>query len=280
MRPVWIAVSLVYFGGAWLLGLLRRWRGHEAPGSCVALYYHGLPASERAGFARQMDDLLRWSRPVSVETRGPLPSGTHCAMVTFDDGFQSVVDNALPEMRKRSIPFAMFVPSGNLGGPPRWEMEEDACDRGEVVLSATTLCSLPPDLVTVGSHSMSHPRLTSLDHAALERELAGSRAALESLLGRPVNLFAFPYGAYSGPVLEACRLAGYERVFSTVPTPSSLRDNEFLIGRISISPSDGRLEFWLKLRGAYAWKTRASRWKRALTGRHSSARTSSVPPAG
>ena len=57
------------------------------------------------------------------------------------------------------------------------------------------LARLDPALVTIGSHTLSHPILPSIDDAALEREVAESRRVLERRLGRTVDLFCYPNGA-------------------------------------------------------------------------------------
>lgn len=57
------------------------------------------------------------------------------------------------------------------------------------------LAQLDPALVTVGSHTLSHPILPTIDDAMLERELRDSRLMLEQRLGRTVDLFCYPNGA-------------------------------------------------------------------------------------
>jgi len=54
---------------------------------------------------------------------------------------------------------------------------------------------LDPELVTIGSHTLSHPILPTIDDAMLEREVRDSRRILEQRLGRIVDLFCYPNGA-------------------------------------------------------------------------------------
>ena len=79
------------------------------------------------------------------------------------------------------------------------------------------MLSLPHDLVTIGSHCQTHPHLPLIDKDIAKKEVADSRRDLETLLNRPINLFAFPYGEYNDQILEWSRQAGYQRVFSTLP---------------------------------------------------------------
>jgi peptidoglycan/xylan/chitin deacetylase (PgdA/CDA1 family) len=67
------------------------------------------------------------------------------------------------------------------------------------------LRTLDPALISIGSHTLTHPVLTSLDGRGVERELGESRRALEAKLDRAVEQFAYPNGGFDSRVLEAAR---------------------------------------------------------------------------
>ena len=58
------------------------------------------------------------------------------------------------------------------------------------------LRSLDCNLITVGSHTLSHPILTTLSAEELESEILESRRCLEQRLHRKVDFFCYPNGAY------------------------------------------------------------------------------------
>ncbi len=64
------------------------------------------------------------------------------------------------------------------------------------IMSWDEIKSLDPALVTIGSHSFSHPILTTLSDDQLEFELRESRRILEEKLARPVEYFCYPNGSY------------------------------------------------------------------------------------
>lgn len=75
-------------------------------------------------------------------------------------------------------------------------------------------------LVTIGAHSLSHPRLKTLDDAASQREIVESKARLEQEFGRPIRHFSYPVGdAGSAGIREFAfaRAAGYETGVTTRP---------------------------------------------------------------
>ena len=64
---------------------------------------------------------------------------------------------------------------------------------------------LDPRVVTLGSHSLTHPILTSLSADEAEAELAESRALLEAEAGRPVSDFCYPNGDLDEAVVQSAR---------------------------------------------------------------------------
>src|SRR5271157_5367719 len=74
-RVVKLAISLLFYIGNWLWYRLRQIAGGKLPGTCVVLYYHAVPIEQQAKFARQMDILSRWARPVRSDIKKPLDSG-------------------------------------------------------------------------------------------------------------------------------------------------------------------------------------------------------------
>lgn len=263
-RAAKIAVSTVY------LGYLEARRFFAPAPSLTILYYHAVSGTNaRENFARQLDCLARHADVLPADHCGALPAGRHAVAITFDDAFRSVAANALPELARRGMCCTIFAPSGVLGRNPDWAMEEGAMegvgDRKEVVMSADELKAVASPLVTIGSHTVSHPRLSCISVVEVFRELQESRNALSRLIGRSVDLIAFPYGDHDESVLTLSRRAGYTRVFTIRPEPVDPERNAFALGRVSADPCDGAFEFYLKMRGAYAWMPAASRLKARLS---------------
>jgi len=67
------------------------------------------------------------------------------------------------------------------------------------------LARLDPRVVTIGSHSMSHPILTSLTADETDAELRESRALLETRLDRPITVFCYPNGDLHEAALSSAR---------------------------------------------------------------------------
>jgi len=259
-RVTKLLISIAFLGMASLWNLLRRPRVEV-----VILYYHAVPARQRRRFAHQMDMLIRLTTPVKLDFDTSFARETRYSGVTFDDGFRSVAENAIPELEKRDIPATIFVTTGRLGRSPDWWPDSAEDERNEPLLSAEQLQRLPMDLITIGSHTLTHPTLPSLTEQEARRQLYESRAQLECLLNRRITLVSFPFGAFNNQLVRWCREAGYQRVFTSLPLLAFRTPGEFVVGRVATSPTDWPLEFRLKLMGAYRWLPYAIAFKRWLS---------------
>jgi peptidoglycan/xylan/chitin deacetylase (PgdA/CDA1 family) len=109
-----------------------------------------------------------------------------------------------------------------------------SCD--ELYLSTDDLRGLQAAGHEVGSHTMTHPNLAKLAPTDVEREVAISKARLESMLPLPVTGFAYPYGKPKLHVTEAAmksaRDAGYGYALSTKFGRVTRRSDLFALPRI------------------------------------------------
>ena len=116
-------------------------------------------------------------------------------VITFDDGYRSVFENALPVLEDLGWPGVLNLKVDNVGAP--WGISE----RHVRALVAAGW--------ELGAHTITHADLRSLDDAALEREVAGSRARIAKRFGVPVDFFCYPAGRYDQRVITAVRQAGF-----------------------------------------------------------------------
>ncbi len=263
-----IVVSLGVFVVDRLRRALHALLGRQTPATAVVLHYHSITKEKRAAFARQMDTLIRSSKPLRADAAMPHNPGVHYVSVTFDDGYRNIVENALPELQRRGIPATLFIVPGALGVTPNWQDRSGGTDNAmkEPISTAEQLRTLPSDLVQIGSHTLTHPMLPQLPEREARAELSKSRTMLEEITGREVTLFSFPYGSFNEHLIACCQDEGYERVFTTVPRLAFSEQGEFVVGRVGVDPGDLALEFRLKLHGAYRWLAHASALKAIASG--------------
>lgn len=255
-RTLKCLISVLFWCVSEIGRMLRKWIGHSPPAIATVVYYHRIQPHERQRFAWQLDHLRRWVKPIAADQNQPLPRGERCAAVTFDDGWQSFAEVAMPELQQRKIPVTLFAIAGRLG-----EKLEENID--EPLVSQMQLQQLAAQGVSIGSHTLTHCLLTEADDQKAVYELRESRQVLSELLKRNVTLFAFPFSQCNERLIAMCREAGYERVFTGKPYTAYAYAAEFETGRVRVDPADWPIEFHLKLVGAYRWLPPVF----ALTGR-------------
>jgi peptidoglycan/xylan/chitin deacetylase (PgdA/CDA1 family) len=102
------------------------------------------------------------------------------------------------------------------------------------------LRQMDASLITIGSHTRTHPMLPTLDASDLDDEIAGSRRILEERLDRDVELFSYPNGANNSNVVSMVR-QHYRAALTTRKGFVMDGDDLFLLPRIPAA--DDRASF-------------------------------------
>jgi len=122
---------------------------------------------------------------------------------------------------------------------------------GDLMMRSDQVRALAAAGMQIGAHTVSHPILSRLDEAGARAEMASSKAELESLLGRPVTLFAYPNGKPGQDFLprdaELARQLGFRAAVST--SPGAARHGDGLMHELPrFTPWDrGRNAFALRM---------------------------------
>ncbi len=88
--------------------------------------------------------------------------------------------------------------------------------------------------IEFGSHTKTHPRLSSLSFEECKAELAESKRIIEARINRPVRTLAYPFGGrkdFNETVENAAIESGYQCAFSLCPDKYDTSRRPFTIGR-------------------------------------------------
>ncbi len=144
--------------------------------------------------------------------RGETPIPERSFVITFDDGYASVLRDATPILFELGFGAILFV-STDLVGRPVIFPRDAACPR-QAALTWDEIRQLRSRGIEIGSHACHHVDLRHCADDELVAELRGSRERIEAEIGAPVPLFAYPFGALDVRVAnEAIRV--YEGCFTT-----------------------------------------------------------------
>jgi peptidoglycan/xylan/chitin deacetylase (PgdA/CDA1 family) len=209
---------------------------------------YGIPAER---FAAQLDMLdARGRRFVDLDRLlaalaggGPLPD--RATLVTFDDAYADIRAPLESELASRGIPSLVFAVSGQLGGSNEWDRPTGA--RALPLLDAEGLRAIAGLGAQVGSHTVSHRPLTSLDSAAIRVEVEQSAEQIERAgLPRPRAL-AYPYGEWNAECVAAAGDAGYVAAFTIEPGIVRSGCDPLALPRVEVLASDSPNTLRLKI---------------------------------
>jgi peptidoglycan/xylan/chitin deacetylase (PgdA/CDA1 family) len=159
------------------------------------------------------------------------------ALITFDDGYRSVREVALPWLERFGYPAVVFVPTDFVGRTNRFDLESEP---EEALCDWDDLRELAHRGVAVQSHGASHRAFSELTPDERVLELERSKAALEAELEQPVELIAYPYGDDAGTppgLREALVRTGYRAACLYIGGPVSIPANDpYRLERVAIGP--------------------------------------------
>jgi glycosyltransferase involved in cell wall biosynthesis/peptidoglycan/xylan/chitin deacetylase (PgdA/CDA1 family) len=209
---------------------------------------YGVPP---ALFAAQLDALARrgfsFITPAQLAaylaSQAPLPRRP--VLVTFDDGYESLLETARDLLRPRGIPALAFAVTGIASGTNEWDQ---AYGSGRVkLLAQDQLRDLAACGVEIGSHSRSHREMPLLEASEQEQEAAGSADDLAAHgLPRP-RFFAYPFTFADDASKTAVRNAGYGAAFGGRVGWIKRGSDPFALPRVMILASDRGWRFRLKI---------------------------------
>ena len=128
-------------------------------------------------------------------------------ILTFDDCPKHLFDFAIPELQKRKMKASFYMPTAHIGGTNSWDTEEG---RAKVeLMNEAELKELSRLGMEVGAHSHHHIRLKGIEEAALRFEVRECKKILESITGKEVCSFAYPFGSVPKNYRAILAAAGY-----------------------------------------------------------------------
>jgi peptidoglycan/xylan/chitin deacetylase (PgdA/CDA1 family) len=117
-------------------------------------------------------------------------------VLTFDDGWKDHYLTVLPILKQHHFVATFFVIAGSVGNSAYmdWQQVQGLASEG----------------MDVQSHTMTHPRLSTLSQSKAHYEIFESKKVLEKKLNKAVTVLAYPFGSYDDDVIAITKAAGYE----------------------------------------------------------------------
>jgi peptidoglycan/xylan/chitin deacetylase (PgdA/CDA1 family) len=170
----------------------------------------------KAGYrAVTMDQMLaNWTHGAKLPHGKPI-------VVSFDNGYQSQLSNAMPVLRKLGW---VGVENIQLTGLPPSQGGLSRAQVGELVAGGWEL----------DTQGISHADLIALSPSALHEQVVVAREELQRRYHVPVNWFCYPSGHYNAAVIAELKAAGYVGSTTVVPGWASPSQDSYRLPRLRV----------------------------------------------
>jgi peptidoglycan/xylan/chitin deacetylase (PgdA/CDA1 family) len=167
-------------------------------------YYHHVFDDERRRFEAHLRTMRDVGEIISLDDAATLmesgdPVDGRYFCITFDDGFRNCLTNAVPLLLDHRATAAFFVPTDFIGQSPEEDRQKvlGFYDHGNIMMEFLDWKECEQMLsagMTIGSHTVTHRRLSTLSAEEVEQQLADSKLEIEKRLGIRCDHFCAPSG--------------------------------------------------------------------------------------
>jgi peptidoglycan/xylan/chitin deacetylase (PgdA/CDA1 family) len=175
-----------------------------------------MQALKNAGWhAVTMDQLdAYWKRGVPLGPGKPV-------VLTFDNGYASQYENALPILKR-------------LGWVGNENIQLTGLPTSQGGLSEAQVRAMIAAGWELDTQGISHADLITLDPSQLKYQVATARRILEKRYGVPVNWFCYPSGHYDAAVVAAVETAGFVGSTTVIPGWASPSEDPYRLPRLRV----------------------------------------------
>jgi peptidoglycan/xylan/chitin deacetylase (PgdA/CDA1 family) len=169
--------------------------------------------------------------------------------LTFDDGYKSIYESAMPILQKFDFTATVFLPTKYIGKYSKW------INRSVPLLTWNEILTMEKKGILFGSHGHSHQDLTVLTEERARKELEISKKILEEKLKRPVAYISYPYSKSNEIIEDMALKCGYRTSFSGISIEKlkvqRMQKNNFIALRRFVIKKDNILSFKFLLAETY-----------------------------
>lgn len=184
-------------------------------------------------------------------------------ILTFDDGYLDTFELAIPALLDFDMRAVIFVMGDRSLKRANWD--EDKGEVGGKLMSNEQILTASSLGFEIGAHSMNHKVLTELSEIELRQEIMDSMKSVESVLGKKIQSFAYPYGSTDERVTRITRECGFTFGCGVYTGPPVFGEDFYDFRRLSITSHTGILRFLLYLTTPYQYiEWLYSKWKNQM----------------
>lgn len=166
--------------------------------------------------------------------------------LTFDDGYQSLYEQALPILAAKKLTATVYLNTGWIGQDAH-ERQLSRADLGHYPDEAFLLWPEVQELYRagweMGSHGVNHYNFAETNATLTQQELAASKQEIEQRLQTSCLHFSYPWGRYSKNLQALVKNCGYHYAVAARHAALTARADLFALPRINIARDYSYVDF-------------------------------------
>jgi len=173
--------------------------------------------------------------------------------ITFDDGYQDNISNALPLLKKYKAKATIYLVIDRHNR--EWSSKRKKKNNSGELMVEPKLSDeqvkelLESGLIEIGSHTVTHDNLPTLSEEQKHEEIVDSKKKIEDLFGIKCHSFCYPFGLFDQADLALVESAGYTNATTVETGISDFKEtNPYLLKRVTVSGKDNFYAFKLKMK--------------------------------
>lgn len=180
-------------------------------------------------------------------------------IITFDDGYESLLDYAIPAMLDLGFKGVIFIPVQYIGKYNDWDVQYGRFRFKH--LNNRQLVELKEQGFEIGSHAQSHRLLTHLKKDELKHEINESKKHLETIIQSEITAISYPFGRFTQEIIKQSRQAGYHFGLASIHYKKiSEEDRMYTLRRYNIYRFDTQRQLKQKMNLLPNWEITMRDW--------------------
>ena len=153
--------------------------------------------------------------------------------ITFDDGYQNILVNAAPILKKYNFSATCYIVSQCVGSSNTWDMNNKVTQRP--LMTEDEINEWLNLGMDIGAHTKTHADLTSISKSNARIEIFVCKRELENIYKVKVDDFCYPFGRFNELVCSLVQDSGYLSATSMKRGRVNSKSNRYILPRIPIN---------------------------------------------
>lgn len=187
-----------------------------------------------------------------VENKDKLPEKS--IAITIDDGYEDNYTNAYQILKKYNFKATIFIVNNRFNNS--WATDKDKkqssdeLNQEKMLSNAQIKEMLSSKLIEIGSHTLNHLDLTSLENDEKIKEISHSKQEIEEAFNIICKSFVYPFGYYDEKSIEIIKQNGFVTAASGLESGYEKinETNRWKLKRVLISGRQSFFDFKLKIK--------------------------------